>query len=165
MENTTITTSSYLSFKLDEESFALHVSKVLEILEVTQITKVPQSPDYMRGVVNLRGNVLPVIDTRIKFGLPPTNFTINTCIMVLNIISGDETLTLGALVDTVQEVAEIQENEIQPPPKIGNKYKTEFINGMVKAEESFTMLLDIDKVFSADELIMLKENSEGSTAN
>lgn len=164
MENSTIATSSYLSFKLDEESFALHVSKVLEILEVTQITKVPQSPDYMRGVVNLRGNVLPVIDTRAKFGLSPTEFTIDTCIVVLNIVSEGETLTLGALVDTVQEVAEIQENEIQAPPKIGSKYKSEFINGMVKADDGFTMLLDIDKVFSADELILLKENSEGTVA-
>lgn len=160
MENSTISTSSYLTFKLDQESFALHVSKVLEILEVTQITKVPQSPDYMRGVVNLRGNVLPVIDTRAKFGLSSAEFTVDTCIVVLDITSNEGAVTLGALVDSVQEVAEISNDQVQPPPKIGNKYNAEFINGMVKREEGFTMLLDIDKVFTTDEITFLRESGE-----
>lgn len=161
MKNTEVEVSaSYLSFRLEEEVFALHVSKVLEILEVEHITKVPQSPAFMRGVVNLRGNILPVIDTRVKFGLAPTEFTVNTCIVVLNILSDDEELILGALVDAVLEVAELRTEDIQAPPKIGNKYQSEFINGMIKRDNGFSMLLDIDKIFSSNELILLKESSE-----
>jgi purine-binding chemotaxis protein CheW len=165
MKNTEVEASaSYLSFRLEEEAFALHVSKVLEILEVEHITKVPHSPDFMRGVVNLRGNILPVIDTRVKFGLAPSEFTVNTCIVVINILSEGEELVLGALVDAVLEVAELKADDIQTPPKIGNKYKSDFINGMVKRGDGFAMLLDIDRIFSSDELIMLKENSETPVA-
>lgn len=155
---------SYLSFRLEEETFALHVSKVLEILEVEHITKVPHSPKFMRGVVNLRGNILPVIDTRVKFGLAPAEFTVNTCIVVINILSEGEELILGALVDAVLEVTDLRADDIQAPPKIGNKYKSDFINGMIKKGDGFLMLLDIDKIFSSEELIMLKENSEETVA-
>lgn len=150
--------ASYLSFTLEKETFALNVSKVLEILEVEHITKVPHSPDFMRGVVNLRGQILPVIDTRVKFGLAPAEFTVNTCIVVINIFSDDEELVLGALVDAVLEVAELGQEDIQSPPKIGNKFKSEFISGMVKKGDGFSMVLDIDKIFSSNELIALKEN-------
>src|SRR5687768_17514595 len=111
-----ITTQSYLSFKLGEEIFAANVEKVLEILEVTKITKVPKSPAYMRGVINLRGNVLPVIDTRQKFNMPHTEDTVNTCIMVLNIHMDGDKLILGALVDAVQEVLEISQDQIKTAP-------------------------------------------------
>ena len=152
-----IIAESYLSFKLGEEAFAASVAKVIEILEVPKITKVPKSPVYMRGVLNLRGSVLPVIDTRLKFGMPATIDTVNTCIMVLNIQMDKESFVLGALVDAVQEVFEISEDEIKPAPSIGSKYKSEFIEGMVKANEQFIMLLNLDKVFSSDELITLQE--------
>jgi purine-binding chemotaxis protein CheW len=155
-----LSVDSYLSFRLEEETFAVNVAKVLEILEVPHMTKVPKSPEYMRGVINLRGTVLPVIDTRIKFGLTATAYTVNTCIVVLNVAIEGESLVLGALVDSVQEVLEIDEEQIKPSPSIGAKYKSEFIRGMVKLDEHFVMLLDIDRVFSSDEISLLKDSGE-----
>lgn len=99
--------NSYLSFKLENETFAVTVERVHEILEIPTVTKVPKSPDFMTGVINLRGNVLPVIDTRIKFGLAKTDFTIDSCIIVLSIMMENEQITIGALVDSVQEVLEL----------------------------------------------------------
>lgn len=153
---------SYLSFKLGEELFAANVAKVLNILEMVKITKVPKAPEYMKGVINLRGNVLPVIDTRKKFGMTPTEFTKNTCILVLDIIVDGENMQVGALVDSVQEVLEIKEESIQPPPNIGSKYRSEFIFGMAKQNEDFIMLLDMDKVFSLEDITDLKEQTETS---
>jgi purine-binding chemotaxis protein CheW len=150
---------SFLTFKLGKEIFAVNVEKVLEILEVPSITSVPRSPEYMKGVINLRGNVLPVIDSRIKFGMPPADQTINTCIVVLNVEMDAEEIVIGALVDSVQEVLEIKTTDIQPSPSIGSKYKAEFINGMYKLNEVFVIMLNIDKVFSADELIIVKETT------
>lgn len=156
--------NSFLSFKLGDEEFAAHVGKVLNILEMTKITEVPKSPSYMKGVINLRGTVLPVVDTRIKFGMSPTVYTTNTCIVVMEVNIEDDEVQVGALVDSVQAVLEISDSQIQPPPGIGSKYKSEFIYGMAKVDEKFIMLLDMDKVFSADEVIMVKEKTqEGET--
>jgi purine-binding chemotaxis protein CheW len=152
-------THPYLSFRLGEELFAVNVAKVLEILEVTKITKVPKSPDYMRGVINLRGSVLPVIDTRVKFDMRQTTDTVDTCIMVLNIEMDKDILVLGALVDAVQEVLEIGAEQIKPAPSIGSKYKSEFIDGMVKIDQQFIMLLNMDRVLSSNELIVVKEST------
>ncbi len=165
MDNETMTkTNSYLSFNLGEEEFAAHVSKVLNILEMVKITEVPKAPDYMKGVINLRGTVLPVVDTRIKFGMTATEYTTNTCIVVMEVELGGEIVQVGALVDSVQAVLEIEESQIQPPPSIGSKYKSEFIYGMAKLDEKFIMLLDMEKVFSTDEIISLKEKTnEGET--
>jgi purine-binding chemotaxis protein CheW len=159
-EETTTIINSYLSFRLDQETFAVNVGKVLEILEVPHLTKVPRSPEYMRGVINLRGTVLPVIDSRVKFGLPSAPFTVNTCIVVLSIEIENDTLVIGALVDAVQEVLEVDESEIQPPPSLGSKYRSEFIRGMLKVEDIFIMVLNIDRVFSADELAEVRESGE-----
>jgi purine-binding chemotaxis protein CheW len=157
------TLTSYLSFKLGDETFAANVSKVLNILEMTKITKVPKAPDYMKGVINLRGTVLPLVDTRIKFGLTPTEFTANTCILVLDIQIESDTLQVGALVDAVQEVLEIEPHQILPPPNIGSKFHSQFIVGMYKAtEEQFIMILDMDKVFSTEELLEVHESSQGT---
>ncbi len=149
--------NSYLSFKLGDESFATHVSKVLNILEMVRITEVPKAPIYMKGVINLRGSVLPVIDTRIKFGMSPLVVTQNTCIVVLTVEIGGELVDVGALVDSVQEVIEIEDLQILPPPSIGIKYKSDFIDGMLKVDDQFIMLLNLDKVFSTDEIITLQE--------
>ncbi len=145
-------TLQYLTFKLADEVFALDVSKVREILEITTITKVPQTPDFMRGVINLRGSVVPVIDMRLKFGMSATEQTVNTCIIVVEINMDGETTILGALADSVQEVVEMEPENIEPAPHIGTKLNTDFIKGMGKVEANFVMLLDIDKVFSTDEL-------------
>jgi len=157
--------NSYLSFKLGEEEFAAHVGKVLNILELTKITEVPKAPDYMKGVINLRGTVLPVVDTRIKFGMTPTEYTNNTCIVVMEVELDNDIVQVGALVDSVQAVREIDDTQIQPPPSIGSKYKSEFIYGMVKVDEKFIMLLDMEKVFSSDEIVSLQEKTtEGKSA-
>jgi purine-binding chemotaxis protein CheW len=156
------TLTSYLSFQLGDEMFAADVSKVLEILELRPITKVPRSPSYMRGVINLRGSVLPVLDTRIKFGLTPKEDTVDTCIVVLSVLMEGEPLTLGALVDSVEEVLELSENEIEAPPTIGSKFNPEYLKGMVKMDDMFIMVLNVDKVFSTDELIMVTDSADVS---
>ena len=149
-------TESYLTFKLDEELFAINVSKVLEILEVKPITKIPKSPSFMKGVINLRGNILPVIDTRNKFCMPQQEFTIDTCIIVLSINSASESLLVGAIVDSVQKVIDIPQDTIQPSASMGAIYREDFINGIGKIDEDFIMILNIDKVFSAEEIAVLE---------
>jgi purine-binding chemotaxis protein CheW len=144
--------NSYLTFKLGEEKFGAHVSQVLNILEMTKITEVPRSPEYMKGVINLRGMVLPVIDTRIKFGLAETEYTNNTCIVVMDLDIDDDTIHIGAIVDEVVSVIEIEDHQVEPPPSIGNKYQSEFIYGMAKVEDEFIMLLDMKKVLSSEEI-------------
>ncbi|MBW4056585.1 MAG: purine-binding chemotaxis protein CheW [Proteobacteria bacterium] len=145
-------TVQYLTFKLADEVFALDVAKVREILEITTITKVPQTPDFMRGVINLRGSVVPVIDMRLKFGMSATEQTVNTCIIVVEITMDGDTTVLGALADSVQEVVEMEPESIEPAPHIGTKLNTDYIKGMGKVDSRFVMILDIDKVFSSDEL-------------
>jgi len=153
MRVTAITeTRQYLTFNVGEESFALDVSHVREILEFTTVTKVPKAPDYMRGVINLRGSVVPVLDMRLKFGMSRTEKTINTCIIMVEVSFEGENTIIGALVDSVQEVFELEPDRIEPAPKIGTQLKTEFIKGMGKRDERFIIMLDIDKVFSSDEL-------------
>ena len=144
--------NSYLTFKMGEEEFAAHVGKVLNILEMTKITEVPKSPDYMKGVINLRWSVLPVIDTRIKFGMTPTEYTPNTCIVVMDIDMDGDSIHVGALVDSVQAVLEIEDTLILPPPSIGHKYRSEFIEGVANINDSFIMILNMDEVFSSEEV-------------
>ena len=159
-ESNKLNLTSYLSFKLGEEIFAANVSKVLNILELTKITKVPKAPEYMKGVINLRGTVLPVIDTKLKFGMEQTDFTPNTCILVLDIEIENDTIHVGGLVDAVQEVLEIEPSQIMPPPNIGSKYRSEFISGMYKlTDDQFIMILDMDKVFSSDELLNVRDSA------
>jgi purine-binding chemotaxis protein CheW len=153
MSVTSITgTRQYLTFQLGEEVFALDVSHVREILEFTTVTKVPRTPEFMRGVINLRGSVVPVLDMRLKFGLTQTQKTVDTCVIVVEVFFEDETTIIGALVDSVQEVFELEPDQIEPAPKIGTQLNTEFIKGMGKRDERFIILLDIDKVFSSEEL-------------
>lgn len=149
--------TSYLTFKLGDELFAANVSKVFEILEIPKITKVPRSPDYMRGVVNLRGNVLSVVDSRIKFGLPPAEDTINSCIIVLSLHLDGNDMTIGLVADAVKEVVDIDSTSIQKVPEIGSRYKSEFIEGMVRSGDDFIMILNIDLLFSSEEAIILQE--------
>ena len=154
---------TYLSFKMSEELFAINVSKVINILEMQHITKVPKTPPYMKGVINLRGTVLPVVDLRTKFGLPEQGNTVDTSIIVLNIEKDGEIIMLGTLVDAVREVLELKDDEIAPSPSIGTKYNSGFIQGMYRIEEHFIMILDIDKIFSVDDIIDVQEQfSENS---
>ena len=144
--------NQYLTFKLDGEVFGLAIGKVREVLDFTTVTRVPQTPAYMRGVINLRGSVVPVIDLNLKFGMKKTEKTVNTCIIIAEIELDSGVTVFGALADSVQEVVELEPDQIEPAPKIGTKLNTEFIKGMGKREEVFIILLDIDKVFSADEI-------------
>jgi purine-binding chemotaxis protein CheW len=149
--------SHYLTFGLGNETFAAHVKSVLKILEMQKITEVPRSPAYMKGLINLRGNVLPVIDARLKFGMTATSYTEKTCILVLNIAIDSETIEVGAIVDAVMDVMEFPDSAIKPSPSLGSKYKSDFIEGVMKVDERFIMVLNMNSVFSTEEIIDLKE--------
>jgi len=151
-EESLLEANQFLTFKLDEEVFALDISKIREVLDFTTVTKVPNTPDFMRGVINLRGKVVPVVDLRLKFGLPMTEKTVNTCVIITEIEMEAETLVLGAMADSVQEVLDLEPEQIEPAPRIGTKLNTNFIRGMGKHNGEFIIILDIDLVFSADEL-------------
>ncbi len=157
MNEEIIMNQSYLSFGIGNTAFCIHVEKVLNVIELMNITKVPHSPDYMLGVLNLRGEVLPVVDSRIKFGFPIIENTIQTCIIVLDISIQNEKTHIGMLVDEVFEVFEKNNNDLLPPPSLGNKFKSEFIKGVFKTNNDFVMYIDIDKVFSSDELITVND--------
>ncbi len=148
--------TQYLTFKLEDEVFALDISKVREVLDFTAITKVPKTPEFMRGVINLRGSVVPVVDLRLKFGMSRTEKTVNTCIIITEVTVDNETTVLGALADSVQEVMDLGPDHIEPAPKIGTRLNTEFIRGMGKRDNAFVIILDIDKVFSVDELALIQ---------
>jgi purine-binding chemotaxis protein CheW len=152
-----VDTRQYLTFKLGTEIFAMDVSNVREILEFTTVTKVPGTPDYMRGAINLRGSVVPVVDMRLKFGLPVSEKTVHTCIIVVEVAFEGDTSVIGALVDSVQEVFELEPEQIEPPPKIGTQLRTGFVKGMGKRDDGFIIVLDVDKVFSSDELLAMED--------
>ncbi|MBI5446356.1 MAG: chemotaxis protein CheW [Deltaproteobacteria bacterium] len=145
-------TSQYLTFTLDEELYALDIGKVREVLEFEGVTKVPRTPDFMRGVINLRGNVVPVVDLRLKFGMTRTEKRVSTCIVITEVVVDGETTVLGVLADAVQEVLDLESGQIDPPPRLGTRLDTSFIQGMGKREEEFIVLLDIDKIFTAQEM-------------
>lgn len=152
---------TYLSFALEGEDYAVDVANVREVIDDTRITKVPRTPDFMKGVINLRGGVVPVIDMRMKFGLPVTEATVDTCIIVLEVESDGETSFIGALVDAVRAVFEMAPDEIEETPSLGMRTDTEFILGMGKQEDRFIMILDVNTVFSTDELISFTTPGNG----
>ena len=152
---------SYLSFKIGEEVFAVHVNDVLNILEMTKITSIPKAPKYLKGVINLRGLVLPVVDSRLKFNMEEKEYTTNTCIIVMDLETNNELVHVGFIVDQVLEVLELESNQIEAAPSLGTSYKAEFITGMAKVGDEFVMLLNMEKIFSLKELNLLKaENAE-----
>ncbi len=154
----------FLTFKLAQETFAVDVAKVREILDFVSITKVPQTPDFMRGVINLRGSVVPVVDMKLKFGMQPTEKTVNTCIIVLEVYLENETTIVGALADSVQEVVELDPSQIESPPRLGMKLSIDFIKGMGKLNEEFVIILDADRIFSLDETTLLAEIADSNAA-
>ncbi len=152
--------SQFLTFKLAEDIFAIDVVMAKEVLDFADVTKVPQTPGYMLGVINLRGSVVPVIDMRLKFGIEETDMTRDSCIIVVEVDVEGEPVTVGALADSVQEVMDMTESQIEPPPRIGTRLNTEFIKGMGNLGEKFVIILDINKVFSADDLDFAKTVGE-----
>ena len=149
-------TRQYLTFKLGDEIFAIDVSKVREVLDFTVVTRIPRTPDFMSGVINLRGNVVPVVDLRLCFEMSRTEKTVNTCIVVVEMLVEGEPTVIGALADSVEEVIDLEPHQIQPPPSMGMQVRTDFIKGMGKRDAQFVMILDIDRVFSNQELSAVK---------
>jgi purine-binding chemotaxis protein CheW len=137
----------YLTFRLDQELFAVDIAKVHEVLEYSSVTKVPRTPDFMRGVINLRGNVVPVVDMRLKLGLSPTERTVDTCVIITEVALDGETTVVGALADAVQEVIGLDDADILPPPRMGVCIDVNLIRGMGRRDDQFIMLLDIDQIF------------------
>src|SRR5580698_5777249 len=146
----------YLTFKLGNESFGIDVAKVREILDFTTITEIPRTPEFMSGVINLRGNVVPVVDLRLCFQMSKTVRTRNTCIVVVEVLLESEPTVIGALADSVEEVIDLEPDQIQPAPRIGTQIRTDFIKGIGKRDTQFIMILDIDRVFSAEELAAVR---------
>jgi len=140
----------YLTFTLDAEEYGLPVLKVREIIKVMDITQVPQVPHHVRGVVNLRGKVIPVIDLRAKFGLPPEETTERTCIVVVDVALSGATVKLGVVVDAVSEVLNVAAPEIDPAPEFGDRVSTDYILGLAKVKGTVKILLDLDRVLGAD---------------
>jgi purine-binding chemotaxis protein CheW len=149
----------YITFSLEDEMFAVEVSQVREILDSIRITKIPRVPEFMRGVINVRGSVVPVVDMRLKFGMASVENNANSRIIVLEVNLDGETMVLGALADSVKDVIELDQGHIEDPPRIGSRWKTEFIKGIGKQNDDFIILLDIDRIFSSDELAVVETAS------
>jgi purine-binding chemotaxis protein CheW len=147
--------TQYLTFTLREELFAVNIGKVREVIEFTTANSIPGMPTYMRGVINLRGAVVPVMDLRQKFGMGSSEKTVDTCVIITEVMMGETMIVLGALADAVQEVFDLLPDQIEPPPSIGTSIDTSFIKGMGKKGDDFVILLDIDKVFTSEEMAAL----------
>ena len=149
----------YLTFSLGGEVFALGILNVKEIIEFGQITEIPMMPAFIRGVINLRGAVVPVIDLSARFGGPASTVSRRTCIVIVELGEGEERQDLGVIVDAVNEVLEIPRSEIEPPPTFGAKIRADFIQGMGKVEGHFVIILNVDRVLSPQEITMLASMS------
>jgi purine-binding chemotaxis protein CheW len=146
-----------MTFKLGDELFAINVSQVREVLEVTHITRVPTAPDYMRGVVNVRGKAIPVVDLRLRFGLPKAPDTVHSRIVVMELELDGEATVLGGIADSVHEVIELEPAAINDPPRIAMRWRTEFIQGMGRRGDEFIIILDVNAVFSSEEVAVVNE--------
>lgn len=163
-ETTSVSSQQYVTFSLGDELFGVEVTRAREILSITPVTKVPQTPDYLLGVINLRGQVVPVVDMRLKLGLPVSEETEDTCVIVVEVQVDGESIIVGALADAVREVLEIRSDHIEPAPRLGTRLKTDFITGMGKVDEQFLILLNIDRVFSTEELAIVQDAGQVSAA-
>jgi len=146
----------YMTFKLGDELFAIDVVQVREVLEVSCITRVPTAPAYMRGVVNVRGQATPVVDLRLRFGLPPADDTVHTRIIVMELELDGEPAVLGGIADSVHEVIELDPSAIDPPPRIAMRWRADFIQGMGKRGADFLIILDVNAVFSSEEIALVR---------
>jgi len=148
--------NQFLTFTLGKEIFALDIGTVREVLELMPITHIPRTPEFMRGVINLRGHAVPVVEMRRKLNMKPIDDTVDTCIIVVELEHAGETTIMGALVDSVREVFEMSPDAVEPAPKMGAAVKAEYIRGMGRQDDNFVIILDIAKVFSAEELAIAK---------
>jgi purine-binding chemotaxis protein CheW len=155
----------YLTFVLGGEVFAIGILAIKEIIEYTHLTTVPMAPGYVRGVINLRGAAVPVLDLLVRFGRPSSPVTKRTCNIIVEVEAGSERHDIGIVVDTVNAVLDIPASEIEPPPAFGTHIRTEFIQGMGKVNGQFVVLLDVDRVLAGEELLALTQSSEGAPAS
>ncbi|HPK53757.1 MAG TPA: chemotaxis protein CheW [Smithellaceae bacterium] len=149
----------YLTFTLAGEEYGIGILKVKEIIGIIAVTPIPQAPSYIKGVTNLRGKVIPVIELRLKFGLPAAEYTERTCIIVTEIAKESGHILIGILVDSVSEVLNIKGSDIEDTPNFGTRLNTDFILGMAKAGGGIKILLDIDRVMNSDEVALLEKTA------
>jgi len=149
----------YLTFTLAEEEYGIGILKIKEIVGMLPITSVPQTPEFVKGVLNLRGKVIPVIDLRLRFGMGEIEYTERTCIIVVEIESQTGMVMIGIVVDSVSEVLNIKGDDIEDTPTFGTKLNTEYILGMAKMEGGVKILLDINRVLSGDEIAVLEKTA------
>ncbi len=147
----------YLTFKLATEDYGISLLKVREIIGMMSITGVPRTPDFVKGVINLRGKVIPVTDLRLRFGMPESDYTDRTCIIVVEVESRDTRIQMGIVVDAVTEVLPVKADEIEPAPEFGAKVDTRYILGMANMDGAVKILLDIDRVMTAEEIAELEK--------
>ncbi|PLX81112.1 MAG: chemotaxis protein CheW [Desulfuromonas sp.] len=157
MSESNVASRQFVTFQLAEELFGVEVYRTREVLTLISVTAVPQTPDYMLGVINLRGQVVPVIDMRLKLGMEAGKESRDTCIVVLEVEVDGEPIVVGAMADAVREVLEIRDDQIEPAPRLGSRLQTEFIHGMGRVNDQFIILLNIDRVFSSDELALVQD--------
>ena len=157
----------YLSFSLGSENYGLEILKVREIIGIIDITPLPQTPEYVKGVINLRGKIIPVISLRTKFGMPSIDYTDATCVIVVEVRFTDSTerFSIGVIVDTVNEVLDIQREQIEPPPDFGCRINTDYTLGMGKVKERVVILLQVDKVMTESEIRSIRTASTSSDAD
>ena len=147
----TAETVQFLTLTLDNEAFAIEITKVREVMDYTAITKVPRSQKFIYGVINVRGNVITVMDLRLRLGMPQIDDVADACIIILDVLSvNGEIMPIGIVADTVQEVIHLHPDQIEPAPKVGTRLKPEYIKGIGKTRDDFVIILDIDKVFTMD---------------
>ena len=158
--------SQYLTFLSGTEVFGIGILHVKEIKEYASVTTIPMMPEYVKGVINLRGNVVPIIDLPVRFGREKSIISKRTCIIIVEIAFEDESMDIGILVDAVNEVIDIPADLIDPPPSFGSKIRIEFIEGIGKLENQFVILLNVNKTLSVSELSVIEErvNSEVSAS-
>ena len=152
-------TNTYLSFIVCDELFAVNVTKVLEVLQKEHITPVPNTPQYIKGIINFRGEVVPVFESRIKFNLPERSENEPFVIIVLDLSSGNEEFRIGAIVDKVKDVISIDDEEVKPVPAISKDFNSDFLHGIYKMKDQFILMLDVEKVFTNSELNFLKQKA------
>jgi len=159
VQATSMKTGKYLTFSLAEEEYGIGILKVKEIIGMMPITSVPRTPGFVKGVINLRGKVIPVIDLRLKFDMEAIPYSDRTCIIVVEIESDSGTVLIGIVVDAVSEVLNIKEDEIEGSPSFGTKLNTDYILGMAKMEGKVKILLDINRVLSTKEIQALEKTA------
>lgn len=152
-EQETAVRQQYLTFFLADEEYAVNIQKVKEIIEYLSVTKVPKVPRWIRGVINLRGNVVPVVDLAVRFGLDERPTTKTTCIVIVEVQQGSENTVMGVIADAVNQVIELNDQDIEEPPAFGTRVRLEYLAGMGKLGKKFALILNIDHVLSATELL------------